>query len=140
MAEREPTKATILKQVEIAKEQLDKIPAPKLRGTFAGFITFVREQGVVGLAVGLVLGVAAKSVVDSIVNNIFNPLIGLIGAGNNGALDTRYICLKHAGKACINKLGYGQLISDIISFLIVAFVVYFVVKSFKLDRLDKKKQ
>lgn len=97
----------------------------------------MRQQGVVGLAVGLVLGVAAKSVVDSLVNNIFNPVIGLIGGG--GELGSRYFCLKHAGSNCVNKLGYGRVISDMVSFLIVAAVVYLVVKVLKLDRLDKKK-
>ncbi len=138
MSEDNPTKATILKQVEVAKEELAKIPTGKMRGQFSGFINFVREQGVVGLAVGLVLGVAAKSVVDSLVDNIFNPIIGALSGGPN--LSTKFICLRHNEVGtCASKLGYGNVINSLMSFMIVAFVVYFVVKSLKLDKLDKIK-
>lgn len=125
------------KQVE-HREVVINLPVVKAPKWLQGFVDFVREQGVVGLAVGLVLGVAAKSVVDSIVNNIFNPLIGLIGGGSNGDLGTRYVCLRHVEGACTAKLGWGQVVSQLISFLIVAAIVYFVVKGLKLDRLDKK--
>lgn len=110
-----------------------KVPSP-----LQGFVDFIREQGVVGLAVGFVLGVAAKAVVDSIVNNLINPVVGLYGAG--GKLADKYWCLKTIEGQCTNKLGYGAVISQIISFLIVAGVIYFVIKGLKLDKLDKKKE
>ena len=113
------------------------LPEIKAWGWLQGFIDFIREQGVVGLAVGLVLGVASKSVIDSLVNNIFNPIIGVLTGGEN--LASRYLCLKTADGACVAKLGWGHLLSDMLSFVIVAAVVYFSVKSLKLDRLDKKK-
>ena len=106
-----------------------------------GFVDFIREQGVVGLAVGLILGVAGKSVVDSLVQNIFNPLIGLFYGG--GDFSTRYICLKSAVQGsqtvCKSKLGYGSFINAIISFVIIAAAVYFTIKLFKLDKLDRVK-
>ncbi len=113
-----------------------KVPTV-LRGPLQGFVDFVREQGVVGLAVGLVLGVAAKSVVDSLVTNIFNPLIGLFTGGVD--LSDKSVCLRSAAKVCTSDLRYGQLISDMIGFMTVAAVVYFVVRSLKLDKIDKKK-
>ena len=137
MAEREPSKATILKQVEMAKEELEKIPPRIKKGPLHGFVSFVREQGVVGLAVGLVLGVAAKSVVDSLVQNIFNPIVGALSGAPD--LSSKTICLRHNETgACISNLGYGNVINSIVSFLIIAAVVYFVVKGLRLDRLDKK--
>lgn len=120
------------------KEVTVNLPVVKVPGFLQGFVNFIREQGVIGLAVGLVLGVAAKSVVDSLVNNIFNPIIGLIGGGS-GELGSRYVCLKEVAGSCTNKLGFGRVISDIVSFVIVAAVVYFVVKAMKLDKIDKKK-
>ena len=120
------------------KEVTVILPVVKAPRWLQGFVDFVREQGVVGLAVGLVLGVAAKSVVDSLVANIFNPLIGMVGGG--GSLDSKYVCLKEVGGACQNKLGYGAVLGDLLSFVIVAAVVYFVVKGLKLDKLDKKKE
>ncbi len=121
------------------KEVVVSVPVVKAPGWLQGFLNFVREQGVIGLAVGLVLGVAAKSVVDSLVNNIFNPVVGLVGAGG-GELGSRYVCLKQIGAVCTNKLGYGRVISDVMSFLIVAAVVYLIVKSLKLDKIDKSKE
>jgi large conductance mechanosensitive channel len=109
-----------------------------LRGPLQGFVDFVREQGVIGLAVGLVLGVAAKSVVDSLVQNIFNPVIGVMTGGVD--LSHRFICIKRVGEACASKVGYGQVISDLTSFMIVAGVVYFVIKGLRLDKIDKPKE
>jgi large conductance mechanosensitive channel len=93
---------------------------------------------VVGLAVGLTIGVAAKSLIDSFVNNIFNPIVGTFTGGQ--ALNHKTLCILHAtGGACRTSLGYGQFLSDLMSFVIVALAVYFLVKSLKLDRLDVKK-
>lgn len=112
---------------------MDKILAKQL----GGFMHFVREQGVVGLAVGLVLGTAIKSVVDSLVANILNPVIGLVTGGVN--LNDKYLCLaKNAGE-CANKLAYGSFLSTVISFVTIAAVVYFGVKALHLDKLDISK-
>lgn len=128
------------------KELVVTLPEVKVPKFLDGFIDFVRTQGVVGLAVGLVLGVAGKAVVDSLVANVFNPIIGMIGGGT-GSIEGRFICLKHATAmvdgqpvvSCVNKLGWGNVLGQVISFLIVAAVVYFVVKGLKLDKLDKPK-
>ena len=120
------------------REVIIVLPPIKAPGWLQGFVDFVREQGVVGLAVGLILGVAAKSVVDSLVQNIFNPLIGLLYGG--GDFSTRYVCMKTVAGECQSKLGYGSFLNTVISFIIVAAVVYFVVKKLKLDKLDIKKQ
>ena len=95
-----------------------------------GFINFVREQGVVGLAVGFVLGGAVAKMVTALVTDLINPLIGLLMGGLN--LKNAYIGVGAA------KLMWGDFISVTIDFLIVAFVVYFGVKWLKLDKLDKK--
>lgn len=119
------------------REVIISVPAVHAPGWLQGFVDFIREQGVVGLAVGLILGVAAKSLIDSFVNNLINPIIGLVTGGVT--LEHKTLCLKHAAGACSTPLDYGQFFSDLISFLIVAVVVYFVVKGLKLDKLDKKK-
>lgn len=99
-----------------------------------GFMLFVREQGVVGLAVGLVLGTAIKSVVDSLVLNIINPLIGILTGGVD--LTDKVLCLSRGGNQCAVAIGYGSFISTLISFLTIAAIVYFGVKGLKLDKLD----
>lgn len=121
------------------KEVKVSIPVVKAPGWLQGFVDFIREQGVVGLAVAFILGVAAKGVVDSIVNNVVNPVAGLM-YGSGGQLAHKFWCIRDAGGECTNKLGYGALLNQIINFLIVAAVIYFVIKLLKLDKLDKAKK
>jgi len=96
-----------------------------------GFLDFVRKQGVVGLAVGFILGGAVSKVVSALVTDIINPLLGL-ALGAAGDLKTAAISIGSA------KIMYGDLISVIIDFIIIALVVYFGVKWLKLDKADKK--
>lgn len=97
-----------------------------------GFINFIREQGVVGLAVGFILGGAVSKVVTALVTDIINPLVGiLLGfAGNLSAMTL---------KIGSSQLKWGDFLSVVIDFLIIAAVVYFGVKGLGLDKLDKKK-
>lgn len=136
MAEQKATKAEVLKRVELAREQLDKIPAPKVRDHFGGFVTFVREQGVVGLAIGLVLGTQVKTLVDQLVLSFINPLLGLLLPGKGNLVDKTFHI--NIGEKGANFL-WGAFASQLISFLTVAAVIYIVFKSLKLDKLDKKK-
>ncbi len=97
-----------------------------------GFLSFIREQGVVGLAVGFILGGAVSKVVAALVTDIINPLVGvLLGfAGNLSAMSLKI------GSA---QLKWGDFLSVLIDFLIIAAVVYFGTKGLGLDKLDKKK-
>lgn len=97
-----------------------------------GFIDFIREQGVVGLAVGFILGGAVSKVVTAIVTDIINPIIGL-ALGAVGGLKTASVGIGSA------RILYGDFISVVIDFLVVSFVVYFGVKAIGLHKLDKKK-
>ncbi len=121
------------------REVTVNLPVVHAPGWLAGFVAFIREQGVVGLAVGFILGVAAKGVVDSLVANIINPIIGVLYK-NGGQLADKFWCIKHStGGVCVTKMGYGSFLNTLINFLVVAGVVYFIVKGLKLDRLDKPK-
>lgn len=98
-----------------------------------GFINFIREQGVVGLAVGFILGGAVSKVVSAVITDIVNPLLGLM-LGAAGEIKNAYLKIGPA------KILYGDLLSVVIDFLVVALVVYFGVKIIGLDKLDKKKE
>ncbi|MFA5127158.1 MAG: large conductance mechanosensitive channel protein MscL [Patescibacteria group bacterium] len=103
-----------------------------MREHFNGFVNFIREQGVVGLAVGFILGGAVSKVVSGLVTDIINPLVGaLLGGANLDQL---------AWQVGANKVMLGAFINIVIDFVIIAFVVYFGVKILKFDRLDKKKE
>jgi large conductance mechanosensitive channel len=86
---------------------------------------------VVGLAVGFILGGAVAKMVTALVTDLINPLIGLAIGGLN--LENNYLAIGRA------KLMWGDFVSVLIDFLVVAFVVYFGVRWLKLDRLDRKK-
>jgi large conductance mechanosensitive channel len=99
----------------------------------SGFLDFVREQGVVGLAVGFILGGAVSKLVSAIVNDIVNPLLSM-AMGGASALREWYFQVNGV------KILYGDLISSFIDFFVIALVVYFGFKLLKLDKIDKKKE
>lgn len=103
------------------------------RGKLSGFLGFIREQGVVGLAVGVVIGVAVKDTVDRIVAGFINPLIEIVLPSGEKLAALKF-----------NLFGsdflYGSIISSIINLLAVAAVIYFILKGIGLDKLDKKKE
>lgn len=103
------------------------------RQSVYGFLDFIREQGVVGLAVGFLLGGAVSKVVTALINDIVNPALGILF----GVADELKAASISVGSA---KILWGDFVSVVIDFLIVALVVYFGVKLIGLDRLDKKKQ
>ncbi len=96
-----------------------------------GFIDFIREKGVVGLAVGLVLGSAIAKFVSSIVTDIVSPFISMFTG--KADLQTWVLTINHA------QFRLGDLLSNLIDFLSVAAVIYIFVVKLGLDKLDKKK-
>ncbi|MFA5643852.1 MAG: large conductance mechanosensitive channel protein MscL [Candidatus Paceibacterota bacterium] len=96
------------------------------------FVEFVRKQGVVGLAVGFILGGAISQLVSAIVNDLINPLLGIV-LGRVGELKSASLAV---GNAVIK---WGDFLSVLINFVIVAFVVYYGVKVLGLEKLDKPK-
>lgn len=106
----------------------------------SGFMTFVREQGVVGLAVGLAIGTAAGASVKQIVDGLINPIVGfLIGGVELSKLSWVIVKANHEGKGGL-ELDWGAVLSSIITLLATALVVYWLIHVAKLDRIDKKKQ
>jgi large conductance mechanosensitive channel len=84
-----------------------------------GFKKFLLRGNVVDLAVGVVIGAAFGGVVQAFVKDIINPLIGLLGG--TGDLSTWVV---NVGPA---RLLVGDFLSAVLSFVIVALVVYFLV-------------
>jgi large conductance mechanosensitive channel len=104
-----------------------------------GFMTFVREQGVIGLAVGLAIGSAAGASVKQIVDGLINPIVGfLIGGVDLSQLSWVIVRANNQGKGGL-ELEWGAVLSSIITLLATALVVYWLIHVAKLDRIDKKK-
>lgn len=82
---------------------------------FRGFRDFILRGNVVDLAVAVIIGAAFTQVVNSMVSDIITPLIGLLGSTPD------FSALK------LGPLAIGKFINAVLSFLIVAAVVYFIV-------------
>lgn len=126
-----------------SRAQIVKARAAALKDKSAqhggGFMTFVREQGVVGLAVGLAIGTAAGASVKQIVEGLINPIVGfLIGGVDLKNLSWVVVKANDAGKGGLT-LGWGAVLSSLITLIATALVIYWLIHAAKLDRLDKKK-
>lgn len=104
------------------------------------FLDFVREQGVVGLAVGLAIGTAAGATIKVIVDNLIAPLVALITRGIALA-DLKWVIISEdvIAKQPEVAIGYGAILASFITLLATAFIVYQLVHVLKLDKIDKKK-
>ncbi len=128
----EKSKAVRAKSRARAKKIAEAAPHSPLRG----FVEFIREKGVVGLAIGLAIGTAASGLVAQIVNAVITPAVGLIvGKEGLAGLNTAITIGDRS-----EVFAFGDLIDALIKFIAIAAVIYFVVLGLKLDRLDKKKE
>lgn len=101
------------------------------------FMEFIRTQGVIGLAVGLVLGGAVSILVKSLVDNIVMPPIGLLLGSAEGLKGLAWT-LGTTTAGLPADLKYGTFLNDFINFLVIALVIYALVRLLKVDKLDKK--
>ncbi len=106
----------------------------KGKGIVSEFKTFIMRGNVIDLAVGVIIGGAFQAIVKSLVDDIVMPVISLITKGWDFtskfiALDGgSYQSLAEAQEAGVAVLTYGNFISAIINFLIMALVVFIIVK------------
>lgn len=104
----------------------------RVRGQVRGFFDFIREQGVVGLAIGFVLGGSVTRVVQAFANDLVNPFIGLLFNSTE---------LKQASTTIAAvTFKWGNFLTTVIDFIIIAAVVYIGFKLLRLDRVDRKKE
>lgn len=108
------------------------------------FKEFIMRGSVLDLAIGIIIGAAFAAVVNSLVNDIIMPPIGYLLGGVNFAdlfisLDgenySSLIAAQDAGAATIN---YGLFINAIIVFLVVAFVIFLIIKA--VNRLQGEEE
>jgi large conductance mechanosensitive channel len=107
----------------------------KKKGFVKEFMDFLQTFGVVGLAIGFVIGVASSAVVNSLVKDLINPIVGLVlPTGNLSSLNAT-ITSPVSGKPSVFL--YGDFISQIIYFVIIALVVFIMYKQLKRMGLTK---
>ena len=107
--------------------------AEEKKGFVAEFKEFVNRGNVMDLAVGVIIGGAFTAIVTSLTDNIINPFISLIAGGGADQLSALVI----PG----TDIDFGAFISAIINFLIVALVVFILVKAInKAQSIGKKEE
>ena len=106
------------------------------RDLFGEFRKFIMKGNVLDLAIAVIIGAAFSQIVTSLVNDIIMPPIGLIlGRVNFSNLfinlsRKHYNTLAQAKAAGAATINYGAFINTVINFLIVAFVIFLVVRQF----------
>jgi large conductance mechanosensitive channel len=98
------------------------------------FKEFAMKGSVLDLAIGVVIGGAFQKIVDSMVNDIIMPVVGLLTGGidfTNRFItvgDGTFATLEEAKKAGAPTVAYGLFVNQILTFLIVAFTLFLVIK------------
>jgi large conductance mechanosensitive channel len=106
------------------------------------FKEFIMRGNVIDLAIGIIIGAAFGKIVTSFVTDVLMPPIGLL----LGRVDftnlfinlsgTRYATLKEAKDAGAATINYGLFLGTIIDFMIVAFVIFLIIK--QINRMKRK--
>lgn len=116
------------------------------------FQKFIMRGNVLDLAVGIIIGAAFTAIVNSLVNDVIMPPIGLLLGGvdfsnifiplRDGSTPGPYATLQAAQDAGAVTINIGLFINALISFLIVAFVVFLLVRSFNkmMERFKKQEE
>ena len=101
------------------------------------FKEFAIKGNAVDLAVGVVIGAAFGSIVTSLVDDIIMPIVGVLTGGID--FSDKVLILKQAtGDAAAITLNYGSFINAVVSFLIIAFAIFMIIK--QMNRLTKKSE
>lgn len=105
-----------------------------MKGFAKEFKEFVSKGNVMSMAVGIIIGGAFTAIVNSIVENLISPLIGIICGG----IDFSGLAVT-VGEA---SFGIGAVINAIITFLLTALVLFFILKAFNKfnEKAAKKKE
>ena len=120
----------MLVELKKIREALEKAPPPQPpKGLWNEFKDFISKYKVLGLAVAFVLGLYLGGVVQALVKDFIMPLIGLAipGSSNLATLGVNFMK---------QTFGVGDFLIALITFIIVAFVVFLIVKIGKRWHID----
>lgn len=109
----------------------------KKKGLIAEFREFITRGSVMDMAVGIIMGSAFTAIVNSLVNDILMPLIGSV-IGKMNFTDLKVVLSPATDTAAEVALCYGAFIQNIINFLLIALVIFLMVKG--INRFHRKKE
>ena len=120
-----------------AKEVKNKA-LKKSKGFFGEFKTFILRGNVMDMAIGVIIGGAFASIVTALTNDFINPLINSIGGVSfGGSIHLPWTPEGDAGQYLL----WGDFVTAVINFLIMAFVLFIMLKAVnKIMTIGKKKQ
>lgn len=106
-------------------------------GLLKEFKEFAMKGNVIDLAVGVIIGGAFSGIVTALTQNIIQPLINLIGGAEvHGTI----VLARNAAGEVTSAIDYGAFITAVINFLIVAFVLFIIIKAFNIaDKRSKER-
>jgi large conductance mechanosensitive channel len=120
----------MLAELKKIREAVEKAPpAAPPKGLWNEFKDFLSKYRILGLAIGFVLGLYLGTLVQSVVTSFVMPLIGLALPGMGNLADALVIVNGQ-------KFTYGAFIAALITFIIVAFIAFIVVKVAKRWKLE----
>ena len=115
------------KEIEKIKEK---------QGIKEEFIEFINRGSMIDLAVGVAVGGAFTAIVNSLVNDIVMPIVGLIAGGVDfTGLAIRIPNFFGTGDEAV--IAYGNFIQNVIQFLIIAWVIFMIIKA--MNRLNRRR-
>lgn len=110
-------------------------PNEVVRRQVGGFVTFMREKAVVGLAVGFIVGQQAQGLIKQLVDSFLTPFINAL-VGNNLA-ERKFILVSGRPETVV---AWGKFVYVMINFVLVLVSVYVIIRLFKLDKVDLPKE
>ncbi|MCR4615814.1 MAG: large-conductance mechanosensitive channel protein MscL [Clostridiales bacterium] len=103
------------------------------------FKEFISKGNVMDLAVGMIIGAAFTAIVNSVVNDLVMPLISIV-VGKVNFSDLKWVIKAAEGEAEEVALCYGNFIQAVINFLVIALVIFLVVKGINSFRRKKEEE
>lgn len=98
------------------------------------FKEFISRGNVMDMAVGVIIGGAFTAIVNSLVNDVVMPLLSLL----TGGFDFAALCIVLGEGEDAATLNYGSFISAVINFILIAMVIFFVIKG--INKFSRKKK
>ena len=98
------------------------------------FKEFISRGNVMDMAVGVIIGGAFTAIVNSLVNDMLMPLLSLL----TGGFDFSGLCIALGEGENAATINYGSFISAIINFLLIALVIFLIIKA--INKVSRKKK
>lgn len=113
-----------MSEKKITKRVVKNPTSETLKEQLEGFREFIKSQGLIGMATGLIIGTAAATLVKSLIDNVIMPPLGILLGSTDGL---KGLMLNIPTKNGVTSVKYGMFLNDLVNFLIIAVVVYFII-------------